>query len=258
MIHSSEGAAPLVISFPHVGTGLPADLAGGMTERGRAVPDTDWHVEKLYAFAKEQGVSWVEPTLSRYVVDLNRPPDDAALYPGQVSTGLCPSATFGGESLYLGQPPDALEIARRCDLYWRPYHRRLRELLDRTVAQHGYAVLLDAHSIASHVPRLFEGRLPDLNVGTHDGGSCGPGLGQAVLVAASTGQFTAVLNGRFKGGYITRHDGRVAGPVHTVQLEIGQLAYLHAESVDWAPARAAALVAVLESVVSVLLAWRPT
>ena len=257
MIRIVEGSAPLVISFPHVGTDIPADIAAGMTEHGRAVADTDWHVEKLYAFARERGVSWIEPTLSRYVVDLNRPPDDAALYPGQVSTGLCPAATFDGHLLYLGSSPDAEEVARRRELYWRPYHQGLQRLLDATVARHGYAILLDAHSIASEVPRLFEGRLPDLNVGTNDARSCGAGLGEAVYAAAGSGPFSAILNGRFKGGFITRHYGSTLGPVHAVQLEIGQLTYLEAGSTTWSTHRAAALIKVLEGIVGVLLAWQP-
>jgi N-formylglutamate deformylase len=257
MIRTIRGAAPLVISFPHVGTGIPAEIAAGMTPRALEVPDTDWHVEKLYAFAKAQGVSWVEPTLSRYVVDLNRPPDDAALYPGQVSTGLCPSATFAGEPLYVSAGPDAEEIARRRGLYWAPYHAALQSLLDETVARHGYAVLLDAHSIESEVPRLFEGRLPDLNVGTNDGRSAGVGLGEAVLAAAASGPFTSVLNGRFKGGHITRHYGSTAGPVHAVQLEIGQRTYLDEGTTAWSSDRAAALITVLERIVAVLLHWKP-
>lgn len=257
MITALEGSAPLVISFPHVGTGLPPDLAARMTARARAVPDTDWHVEKLYAFARARGVSWIEPHLSRYVVDLNRPPDDGALYPGQVSTGLCPAATFAGEPLYAGAGPDAEEIAARREAYWRPYHERLQALLAATVARHGYAVLLDAHSIESEVPRLFEGRLPDLNVGTNDGRSCAAGLGEAVLKAVASGPFSAVLNGRFKGGYITRQYGRIDGPVHAVQLEIGQLTYLERGKTDWQAPRAAALMAVLERMVDVLLDFRP-
>jgi N-formylglutamate deformylase len=257
MIRIVEGTAPLVISFPHVGTDIPADIAAGMTDHGRAVADTDWHVEKLYAFARERGVGWIEPTLSRYVVDLNRPPDDAALYPGQVSTGLCPAATFDGHPLYVGAAPDAEEIARRRERYWQPYHQGLRGLLDATVARHGYAVLLDAHSIASEVPRLFEGRLPDLNVGTNDARSCGAGLGEAVYAAAAAGPFSAVLNGRFKGGHITRHYGTTLGPVHAVQLEIGQLTYLDPGSTTWSTQRAAALVRVLEGIVDVLCTWRP-
>jgi N-formylglutamate deformylase len=258
MIHSIDGDAPLVISFPHVGTGIPAELAAGMTERALQVPDTDWHVEKLYAFARRQGVSWVEPTWSRYVVDLNRPPDDAPLYPGQVSTGLCPSATFAGEPLYRASAPTGEDVSRRRAQYWAPYHARLQQLLDATVERHGYAVLLDAHSIDSVVPRLFPGRLPDLNIGTNDGHSCGAGLGEAVFEVAKDGPFTAVLNGRFKGGYITRHYGRAAGPVHAVQLEIGQLSYLDSGVTEWSPARAADLIACLQRIVGVLLEWRPT
>jgi N-formylglutamate deformylase len=256
IIHHA-GDSPLIVSLPHVGTGIPADVAVAMTEAAHAVVDTDWHVDRLYGFARELGASWVQPTLSRYVVDLNRPPDDAALYPGQVSTGLCPAATFDGEPLYRGAPPDAAEIARRRDTYWSPYHARLQALLEAAVARHGHAVLLDAHSIRSQVPRLFEGRLPDINVGTNDGRSAAPALADAVMAAAGGGAFTSVLNGRFKGGHITRHYGHRDGPVHAVQIELAQSAYLDESRPVWDSARAGALMKVLRDVVDVLLAFRP-
>jgi N-formylglutamate deformylase len=258
LIDCVEGTAPLVISLPHVATRLPPELAARMTARARAVPDTDWHVERLYAFARTHGVSWLEPRLSRYVVDLNRPPDDAALYPGQASTGLCPTETFDGEPLYHDSGPDPAEVDARRERYWRPYHDALAGLIAATRARHGYALVLDAHSIRSQVPRLFAGRLPDLNLGTHDGRASDPGLAAAVVgVLAAERRFTHVLDGRFKGGYITRAYGRPAAGVHALQIEIGQACYMDEASAAWDAARAAPLVELLERVVGALLAFRP-
>jgi N-formylglutamate deformylase len=258
VIRSHAGSTPLVVSLPHVGREIPAGLAARLTPRALAVPDTDWHVEQLYGFARARGAAWLEPRMSRYVVDLNRPPDDAALYAGQVSTGLCPREAFDGEPLYADAGPSAEEIAARRDQYWQPYHAALASLLDAARARHGYAVLLDAHSIRGELPRLFPGRLPDVNLGTNDGRSCDPGLARAVLaVVGSQSAFSHVLDGRFKGGYITRHYGRPAGGVHALQIELAQRAYMDESSAGYDAARAAPLVRLLEDVVGALLAFRP-
>ena len=258
MIEVHAGSTPLVISLPHVGRGLPADIAARMTPAARAVPDTDWNVERLYAFARPLGCAWLQPGLSRYVVDLNRPPDDAALYPGQVSTGLCPTQSFDGVALYCAAEPDAAEIAARREQYWAPYHAALRALLDAAIARHGYSVLLDAHSIRAEVPRLFAGRLPDINVGTNAGASCAPALSTAVMARlARQAAFGSVLDGRFKGGYITRHYGQPARGVHALQIELVQAAYMDESGSDFDALRAAPLVAVLEDVVGALLSFRP-
>lgn len=258
MIEAHAGSTPLVLSMPHVGRDFPPDLAARLTPRALAVPDTDWHVERLYAFARERGAAWLEPRMSRYVVDLNRPPDDAALYAGQVSTGLCPRETFDGEPLYLGAGPSATEIAARRAEYWQPYHAALAALLDAARARHGYAVLLDAHSIRSEVPRLFPGRLPDINLGTNDGRSCDPALARAVVaVVGAQSAFSHVLDGRFKGGYITRHYGNPAGGVHALQIELAQRAYMDEPAAAYDAARAAPLARLLAEVVAALLAFRP-
>lgn len=258
MIEVHAGTTPLVISLPHVGQGIPDELAPRMTPAALAVPDTDWHVEHLYAFARHAGAAWLKPRWSRYVVDLNRPPDDAALYPGQVSTGLCPAQAFDGSALYLGAPPDAAEVVARRGRYWEPYHRALRELLDAAIERHGFAILLDGHSIRSEVPRLFEGRLPDINVGTHGGRSCAPSLSGAVMAdLGGQTRFTHVLDGRFKGGYITRHYGAPEDDVHALQIELAQSAYMDEGGNAYDPSRAADLIGVLSTVVSTLLAFEP-
>jgi len=221
-------SGPLLVSMPHVGTDIPDDIAAGMTEAGRAMPDTDWYVDRLYDFLDELGASTIASTHSRYVIDLNRPPDDENLYPGQDTPGLVPIDTFDHQPIYqAGAEPDADEIARRLERYWRPYHEKLRSTLDELVEEHGVAFLFEAHSIRSEVPRLWRGRLPDLNLGTGDGSSCAAGIAAAMLEAAEdSADYTAVLNGRFKGGYITRRYGEPARNIHAVQLELSQRTYM--------------------------------
>lgn len=217
----TPGTAPLVVSFPHAGTLIPEPIAARMTPAAHAVEDTDWHLPRLYAFVQALGASLLVAPVSRYVIDLNRPPDDAPLYPGQLKTGLCPVQTFRGQALYLpGQEPSADEIAWRRATYWQPYHTALADELERLRRAHGTVLLWEAHSIAGELPRLFAGRLPDLNLGTVEGRSCDAGL-EAVLerTLAAQQRFTYVVNGRFKGGYITRHYGRPERRVHAVQLE---------------------------------------
>ena len=166
------GTAPLIISLPHVGTELPGELAAQMTPAAWALTDTDWHVDRLYGFAREADVSWLRARISRYAIDVNRPPDDHCLYPGQTASALCPILSFTGDALYRGSGPSPQEINKRRERYWEPYHAMLRELIEITRARFGHAVLLDAHSIRGELPRLFPGRLPIINVGTNDGKSC--------------------------------------------------------------------------------------
>lgn len=223
-----QGTQPLLISMPHVGTYLPPALAARLTPAAREIHDTDWHLDRLYAFALGLGASILQATHSRYVIDLNRPPDGASLYPGQSVTGLCPVDSFDGAPIYAdGVGPSAVEIDQRRETVWRPYHTQLAAELARIRALHGVAVLWDAHSIRSVVPRFFEGRLPDFNLGTADGASCDPVLAQQLLaIAQAAPGYTAVLNGRFKGGHITRHYGQPAQQVHAVQLEMAQCTYM--------------------------------
>jgi N-formylglutamate deformylase len=222
------GTAPLLVSMPHVGTYIPAELAARMTDGALFLPDTDWHLERLYDFLDALGASVLVATHSRYVVDLNRPPDDANLYPGQDTTGLVPIDTFARTAVYRdGALPTATEIGARVERHWQPYHAQLAQELERLRAGYGYALLWDAHSIASEVPRFFAGRLPDLNLGTAGGASCAPVIEAAVAnVARAPQAYSSVLNGRFKGGYITRRYGRPDARVHAIQLELSQRAYM--------------------------------
>ena len=219
------GRTPLLVSMPHTGTHVPEWLAPRLTRAAKALPDTDWHLESLYDFVDEIGASVLAATHSRYVVDLNRPPDNANLYPGQDTTGIVPLDTFSKEPIYLpGFPPSDEEVHSRIEQYWRPYHERLQTELANLRQRHGYALLWDAHSILSVVPRFFGGKLPDFNLGTADGRSCRPGLGEALLKKISG--YSKVLNGRFKGGYITRTYGNPANKVHAVQLELSESVYM--------------------------------
>ena len=230
-----RGTAPLFVSLPHDGTELPDDIAARLTPSARRVPDTDWHVSRLYAFALELGASMIIPRYSRYVIDLNRPPDNASLYPGQNTTGLCPIVQFSGEPVYqAGAEPSNTEIAARIETYWRPYHEALVTELARIRAVHGRVVLWEGHSIRSVVPFLFEGELPDFNLGTAGGASCTAELqSRLVAVLSAAREHTHAVNGRFKGGYITRHYGEPAQDAEAVQLELAQLNYMDEDTFEY-------------------------
>lgn len=255
-----RGDSPLVIDVPHAGTGVPEAIAARLTPVGRTLPDTDWHVEKLYAFAREAGATLMVATHSRYVVDLNRDPAGVALYSGADNTELVPTRTFDNAPIWIeGEAPDAGEIASRVDAYFAPYHEALHAEIDRVRARHGHAVVLDGHSIRAEVPRFFAGRLPDLNLGTADGASAARSLqALAADVLAGARGFTSVVNGRFKGGWITRRYGRPLEGVHALQLEMAQAAYMdEAPPYRFDASRAAALEAVLLRLVAALAGWRP-
>lgn len=215
------GTVPLLVSMPHIGTHIPPELQDAYEPRALGLEDTDWHLDQLYNFLPDLGASVLQPRCSRYVIDLNRPPDDAPMYPGAANTELCPTRFFTSDPLYRdGRAPDEAERARRRQTWWQPYHDALAGELARIRAQHGFALLWDAHSIQAEVPWLFEGRLPDLNIGTANGDSAHASIAQAVAgVCRASGAYSHVVNGRFKGGYITRHYGRPDQHVHAIQLE---------------------------------------
>jgi N-formylglutamate deformylase len=231
LYHFHGGNLPLLISMPHAGTTIPPDISRDMTPAALQKPDTDWHLPLLYAMAQTMGASVLHAEYMRYVIDLNRPPDDTNLYPGQDTTGLCPVDTFARQAIYqAGRRPNDAEIQARITQYWQPYHDKLQSELARIRALHGIAVLWDAHSIASQVPRFFTGQLPDLNFGTADAQSCDIGLQQALAktmqVSTHAKAYSHVFNGRFKGGYITRQYGRPTHNIHAVQLEMSQCIYM--------------------------------
>ncbi len=225
-----QGSSPLLVSMPHIATRIPDELVGLYVPQALAVEDTDWHLDQLYNFLPALSASVLMPSVSRYVIDLNRPPsvDAQPMYAGSNNTELCPTKLFTGQPLYKdGCAPNADAIAARRDTYWQPYHSALANELARIKAIHGYALLWDAHSIRSHLPWLFEGKLPDINLGTADGNAAHASITAAIAAACAAQSaatstatpFTHVVNGRFKGGYITRHYGQPANHVHAIQLE---------------------------------------
>jgi len=254
-----RGNAPLLISLPHNGSAIPDDIGARMKRRARRSVDTDWHVAELYDFARSMGASVIKPFASRYVVDLNRPSDGHALYPGQAETGLAPTVMFDGSPIYRpGAEPDAAEIADRVTRWWKPYHQALGDEIARLRKQFGRVVLWEGHSIRSEVPMLFDGRLPDFNIGTADGASCSPGLQEALVgVLEGQGDYSFAVNGRFKGGHITRHYGRPDKGIDAIQLELSQINYMDEESFEYLPRKAAGVQALIGDMLKVCLASVP-
>ena len=241
MIEIHRGDAPLIVAFPHTGT----DLAGhddDFVSPWVARRDTDWHVDRLYAFATGLGATTVRTAVSRSVIDVNRDPSGASLYPGQATTELVPTTTFDGDPLYRGDPPDQEEVAERRERWFDPYHAALQGEVDRLKDQHERIVLYDAHTIRSVIPRLFEGVLPQFNIGTNAGGTCSAALADAVIGAIArvpSRDGTVVLNGRFRGGWTTRHYGRPGYGVHAIQMELAIRGYAPEpdapDVADWPP-----------------------
>jgi len=221
------GDSPLLLAQPHGGTVIPDSILARLNHHGHAKADTDWHISRLYADLLTD-TTIISTPIHRYVIDANRDPNDQSLYPGQNTTSLCPTTTFDGEELYLdGQAPSTDEIHQRQQLYHQPYHDALREQLERIHQKHGYVILYDCHSIRSLVPFLFEGKLPDFNIGTNSGGSCDPAIESAVYtVCTGAAGYRTISNGRFKGGWTTRHYGGPERGYHAIQMELAQCNYM--------------------------------
>lgn len=260
-----RGDAPMVLSLPHTGTEIPAAIGDRLVSSWLARKDTDWHVERLHDFAVALGVTVVRTRVSRTAIDVNRDPSGVSLYPGQTTTELCPTTTFDGEPLYrVGQGPPSVEVESRRAEWFVPYHTALAAEVLRLRAIHPRVVVYDAHSIRSRVPRLFDGELPHFNIGTDGGRTCDPVLTSAVEAAIEPSGLSRVTNGRFRGGFITRHHGRPGDGVHAIQMELAIRTYL-AEPADpldeanwppeYDPARAAPARDVLSRVLEVCLAF---
>ena len=248
-----KGTAPLLISMPHNGQAIPDDIALTMTDSAKKVADTDWYKDRLYDFAHALGAYILIPKYNRYVIDLNREPHGEDLYPGQNSTELCPTSAFDLTPLYLkGKEPNQQEIQRRIRLYWQPYHKAIQSTLAEIKANFGHAVLLEAHSILSHVPRFFEGQLPDFNFGTNNNTSCASALTEAIE-QINYSPYSQVTNGRFKGGFITRNYGQPANNIHAIQLELSQRTYMNEPSNEYNEALAAQVKPKLKDLVNCLL-----
>ncbi|MCB1368293.1 MAG: N-formylglutamate deformylase [Rhodobacteraceae bacterium] len=255
----TRGTSPLVLGLPHTGTDLPDDCAARLNDRGRGMADTDWHIHELYAGLVADATS-VRTKINRYAIDVNRDPGGDSLYPGQNTTGLCPLTDFDGRAIYRdGQEPDKAEIARRRDAFHAPYHAALAAEMARVRDLHGFAILYDCHSIRSHIPFLFDGRLPDFNIGTNNGATCDPGVEALVREACETANgYTTIINGRFRGGWTTRHYGRPADGLHAIQMELAQSAYM-LEHAPWSNHKTAAerLRKHLKTILESLSDWRP-
>ena len=249
-----KGNSPLLISIPHDGKKIPSDIEARLTDKAKAIPDPDWPTERLYEFVNNRDVSMLIADYSRYVIDLNRNPEGDVLYPNQFNTGLCPTVNFEGEHLYSeGKKLSKKEIAQRVEKYWKPYHDKIQEELQRLKKEHGYAILFDAHSIKSQVPKLFDGNLPDLNIGTADGKTLPKDLEEKIEnILSQQVEFTYVMNGRFKGGFITRNYGDADDYTYSVQLEIAQKTYMDEESFDYDEAKAQNLQVVLMELITTL------
>lgn len=253
-----RGTTPLLISMPHPGTLLPAEFAVLLTPVAATLPDTDWHIPRLYDFAAALGASILTARYSRFVIDLNRPEDDAALYQ-TATTGLYPDILFDGKSIFRpgAARPAALKDAAK-EQIWRPYHGKLMAELNRIKGEFGHAVLLDAHSIRGEVPRLFDGSLPDFNIGTNDGASCAKGLSDRLAAVCDIAGYRHVVNGRFKGGHITRNYGQPKHGVHAIQLELAQRTYMNeAPPFAYRPDLAEQVQPILKRFVQALIDWRP-
>ncbi len=244
-----HGSSPVILGLPHTGTEVPPEVWARLNENGRVLADTDWHVHTLYD-GLLPGATTVRATFHRYVIDANRDPTGGALYARQSTASLVPLTDFDGRPIWLaGQAPAPGEIADRIAMFHAPYHAALEAEVERVRAIHGIAVVYDCHSIRSHAPFLFDGRLPDLNIGTNEGTTCSPYIERAAMEIVHTAtDYTHVLNGRFKGGWTTRHYGRPAGGVHAIQMELAQSTHLTAEAprFTYDPAKANRLRAVLK------------
>lgn len=229
----TRGDSPILLGIPHAGTYLPPDIRARLNARGRMLADTDWHIDRLYAGLLPDATV-VRATFHRYVIDANRPPTAETLYPGQNTTGLIPLTDFDGEPIWT-VPPTKADTANRLSAFHIHYHAAIEAELKRLRARHGVAILYDCHSIRGHIPYLFEGRLPDLSIGTADGNSCDPLVTQAVMAAAKTAAgYTHILDGRFKGGWTTRHYGRPEQGIHAIQMELAQATHLETEAPPFA------------------------
>ena len=255
-----QGVAPLLVSVPHAGRELPPALLSRLVPRAHEVEDTDWHVDRIYKFVQDLGASFLVPRFSRYLVDLNRPPENIPMYPGANNTGICPTTFFDGTPLYrAGQMPTDHDVNERIRDYWKPYHDAITAEMVRLHSHHGYVVLWDGHSICSEVPWLFEGRLPDLNLGTVDATSCSPSLRSLCAeVLAGQRQLSSAIDGRFKGGHITRFYGRPEQGWHAIQMEMTWSSYLdESRPQHWNPARAEPTRSVLQTLIENILDWHP-
>ena len=259
LFNFQQGHNPLLVSMPHCGTFIPHEIKKLLTNEAKLTPDTDWHIPLLYNFLKTLNISIISSNISRYVIDLNRPPDGKTLYPGQTTTNLCPLKQFNGAYLYKDKRNfNSKEIATRKKKFWGPYHNQIITEINRLKNLFGFVILYDAHSIASEVPNLFSDRLPDLNFGTAKGKSCDLSIERAIEKIMTKSPYSYAINGRFVGGYITRKYGDPENNVHTVQMEISQITYMSEnKKFSFNQNRAQKLQITLQEIINILLLWNP-
>ena len=227
-----QGHGPIILGLPHAGTYVPDNVRASLNQRGQELADTDWHIEKLYE-GLLPGVTTVRANFHRYVIDANRDPSGASLYPGQNTTNLVPFTDFDGLNIWITRP-DEREIERRRLAFHAPYYVALNVEMERVHAQHGVAILYDCHSIRSRIPFLFDGVLPDFNIGTNNGSTCATEIETAVRdLCTKVEDYSSSLNGRFKGGWTARHYGRPNKNWHAIQMELAQSTYLKSEAAPW-------------------------
>ncbi len=244
--------SPILFSIPHDGGSIPDNIAVNMHEFALKSPDRDFFVSQLFSFAKDFDISLLKTNISRYVIDMNRPNNDSSLYPGKSTTELCPTTSFDQRELYK-KTPSTIEIRSRIDNYWSPYHQIIEDKLEVLKQQHGFAILIDCHSIKSQVPRFFDGQLADINIGTNSGKSCSNEYANKLKnVLTNQNKYTHVFNGRFKGGYITRHYGNPKENIHTIQIELSQINYMDETNNRYLPEKAEQLKTLLIRMVNAL------
>ena len=252
IIKATQEEVSIILSVPHCGTQFPPELKSLYKAEMIAAPDdTDWFVDRLYDFAPALGITMITANYSRWVIDLNRDPESKPLYTdGRIITGLCPTTNFLGESIYQDnrKEVDAMEISRRVDQYYMPYHTKLNELLDKAKEKFGKVLLWDCHSIRQSVPSIHKQRFPDLILGDADGTSASPGLSETTLKGIESSGYQVSHNYPFKGGYITRHYGRPAEQYHALQLEMTKMNYMDDAEVKYDFGRAEKMRLVLKEV----------
>ncbi len=252
----AQGDLPFLVSVPHVGTLVPETILDSFTAEAKRLPDTDWFVDQLFDFPELSRATLIKSNFNRYVIDLNRSTDGENLYPGKPTPELCPTTCFDGTAIYEQAPPDRAEIQRRTSTYWQPYHDQIAAIIADFKARFDFALILDIHSIASCVPRLFDGTLPDFNFGTNHEKSCGRSLNARIReFADSTSEFSAAFNGRFVGGFITRNYGNPGNKIHSVQIEISQATYLDETTGNWDEQKAARVRPVMKEFFCLLSDW---
>ena len=253
-----SGDSPIILGMPHTGTYVPEDVLSKLNDNGQKLADTDWHIYKLYEGLLEEATI-VRANFHRYVIDANRDPSGKSLYPGQNTTSICPLTDFDGEAIYFdGQEPNEKEIAQRIDEFHVPYHAAITAEIERVREKFGVAILYDCHSIRSSIPFLFEGQLPDFNIGTNEGQTCAPEIEQITHnICRDADGFSTVLNGRFKGGWTTRHYGQPENGVYAIQMELAQHRYLESEQLpfDYSLENAANLRMHLKNILEALSEW---